>query len=144
MSQVIGPKYGVLPKKVEMESKEIEIVPTFQETVKEERSSCRSCLSSGLVNEYHYAELLLSRTSQELQAPRTICFVISVKKPLKRSKASVLSVVRCSEQRDEKRGRGEGRYSGVFMHTRAGQLQQSPKRKSRWLPQPREGGAFET
>ena len=53
MSQVIGTKYGVLPKKVEMESKEIEIVPRFQETVKEERSSCRSCLSSGLVNEYH-------------------------------------------------------------------------------------------
>lgn len=83
-----------------MESKETEMVPRFQETVKEERSSCPSCLSSGLVNKYHYAELLLSRTSQELQAPRTICFVISIKKPLKRSEAGVLSVVRCSEQRE--------------------------------------------
>lgn len=72
-----------------MESKEAEMVSRFQEMVKEERSSCRSCLSSGLVNDSHYAEFLLSRTSQELEAPRTICFVISKKKPLKRSEAGL-------------------------------------------------------
>ena len=132
MSQVIGTKYGILPKKVEMESKETEMVPRFQETVGEERSSCRSCLSSGLVNESHYADLLLSRTSQELQAPRTICFVISIRKPLKRSEAGGLSVVRCSEpgQGCEAGARG-GEDPGVFAHTRAGQLQPSPQRKSR-------------
>lgn len=72
-----------------MESKEAEMVSRFQEVVKEERSSCRSSLSSGLVNESPYAEFLLSRTSQELQAPKTICFVISKKKPLKRLEAGM-------------------------------------------------------
>lgn len=66
MSQVIGTKYGILSEKLKWSPKRLKWCPGFQKTVKEERSSCRSCLSSGFVNDSHYTEFLLSKTSQEL------------------------------------------------------------------------------
>lgn len=87
MIQVIGTKYGLRSEELKWSPKRLKIVSRFQKMVKEERSSCRSCLSSGFVNDSHYAEILLSTTSQELQAPGTICSVISEKKPLKRAEA---------------------------------------------------------
>lgn len=88
---------------------ESEMVSRFQETVKEERSGCQSCLSSGWGNESHYTEFLLSRTSQELQAPRTICFVISKNEASQALRGRCVSVVRWGD------GWGGGGSGGGFL-----------------------------
>lgn len=111
---------------------------------KRKRSSCRSCLlwvSEWVLLRY---ELLLSRTSQELQARRTICFVISIKKPQTWLRGRCVKC--CQMPRSRRRwevGRGGG-YSGVFMHTRALANANSLQNGSQGDFGPREGGALKT
>lgn len=100
-----------------MKSKETEIVSRFPEMVKEERLSCRSCLSFTLVNDSHYTEFLLSRTSQELQAPKTICFVISKKEASQRLRGRDFKCCQMERERRERmeKAGAEGLGGGVSL-----------------------------